>query len=267
MDLNSLFQNLFPAILGIFFGSFINTLIDRTPEYTSIIFSRSQCDLCNKKLSATELIPIISYFVLKGKCKTCKGKINQRQPIVEVITGIITILIFQNHNFNFTLIPIITSTYILIVISAIDLEHKIIPNRLIIPSNFIGILMSPFWNVLSTPKTFPGLSGVFAPLINSTFSGIGSLALPLIIFLKYPKGMGGGDWKLACFTGIILGFPSILLSWWITSITGGLVAIYLLTIKKKSLKYEIPYAIFISFGALLILIFGDSAFNTIRYII
>ena len=267
MDPSLSSQNILPAILGIFFGSFINTLIDRIPKSTPIFFSRSKCDICKKSLAPSELIPIISYLFLKGKCKTCKGKINSRIPILEFLTGLITHLVFQNHNLDFNLIPIISSIYILIAISTIDLEYKIIPNKLILPSNLIAILASPFWNVVSTPKTFQGVSGTIASFINSSLSGIGSMALPLIIFLKYPKGMGGGDWKLALFTGIILGSPGILLAWWITSITGGLVAIYLLAIKKKNLKYEIPYGIFISFGALLILTFGDSVITTIRYII
>ena len=261
------FQNIFPAILGIFFGSFINTLIDRIPKSAPILFSRSKCDLCDKLLSPFELIPIISYLFLKGKCKTCKGKINPRLPIIELLTGLTTQLVFQNHNLNFTLIPIISSLYILITISTIDLEHKIIPNKLILPSNLIAILASSFWNVLNIPKAFPGLTGIIASFVNSSLSGIGSMILPLIIFLKYPNGMGGGDWKLACFVGIIISFPGILVAWWITSISGGLVAIYLLTIKKRKLKYEIPYGIFISFGASLILIFGDSVITTIRYII
>ena len=267
MDPSLSSQNILPVIFGIFFGSFINTIIDRTPKSRPILFSRSKCDLCNKLLSPFELIPLFSYLFLKGKCKTCKGKINPRLPIIELLTGLITHLVFQNHDLDFKLIPIISSIYILITISIIDLEYKIIPNKLILPSNLIAVLASPFWNILNTPKTFPGISGIIASFINSSLSGIGSMALPLIIFIKYPKGMGGGDWKLALFVGIILGFPSILVAWWLTSIAGGLVAIYLLTIRRKNLKYEIPYGIFISFGALLILIFGDSVITAIRYII
>jgi leader peptidase (prepilin peptidase)/N-methyltransferase len=237
----------FYGILGAAMGSFLNVCIDRLPEKQSLIAPPSFCPACQRTLKAWELIPVFSYFLLRGKCRTCGERIPVRIPLVELGTGILFALIYQQA--GDTLTTLVYSLYVslLIVIGLIDLEHQIVPNVLIYPAIGLGLAAVPLLH-LSNP--FPWLLGGLA--------GFGALFL---IAVLAPGAMGMGDVKLVIFIGLINGFPEVLLALFFAFVTGGLAAGILLLLNKIHRKDTIAFGPYLALGGMITLLYGDWILN------
>lgn len=277
-------------IFGIIIGSFLNVVIERADAKESPLKGRSFCPYCHKTLSWWELIPILSFFLLKGRCSFCKHKLSWQYPLVEAGTGLFFALLFwrffhfpfinslllQNINFE-NLLTIFNFCFwlywasVLIVISVYDLKKYLILNEVLIPA----IIFSFFWKIILgfliqkhhfvfLPYTVHFLgnkSFIFGnySYFSALFLGI-IFACGLISFLAFmtrEKAMGWGDAILACFLGIILGWPEILIALIIAFLSGGSIALILLLLKKKTMKSYLPFAPFLSFGAVTVMLFGD----------
>jgi len=278
-------------VFGTIIGSFLNVVIDRADIKESPLKGNSFCPHCHKTLSWWELIPILSFFLLRGKCFSCKHKLSWQYPLVESGTGLFFALLFwrllrfpfinlslllQNITLENLLIFFIFFFWlywlvVLIVISVYDFKKYLIFNEVLIPA----IVLSFFWKIvlgfLVQKQSF-----YFLPYLNnflgdksfifgyysyffSWFLGI-IFAFGIISFLAWitkEKAMGWGDAILALFLGIILGWPEILVALIIAFLTGGAVALVLLFFKKKTMKSYLPFAPFLSFGAVTVMLFGD----------
>lgn len=249
-------------ILGLIIGSFLNVVIFRFNTERSF-GGRSGCMTCQNKLCWYELIPLISFFALKGRCRNCKTKISIQYPIVELIAGLIfagLFLKFQDIFFINTLVFSISYAYyatmfsILLVIAVYDLKHKIIPDRLSLifgVITFIGLFF--FANYLFYPHI---------PSILEFLSGI-LLALPFALLWLVSKGtwMGLGDAKLALGLGWLLGFSGILSGAVVAFWSGAIVGLFLIIFSKKhGMKTEIPFAPFLVLGVLIAFLFELSLF-------
>ena len=238
MILNIIFNFLFGAVVG----SFLNALIYRIPRKISIYKRRSFCPKCNHQLAWYDLIPILSYILLKGKCRYCGNKISPRYLIVEIITALYFSFSFLIFGYSIYYIESIFFFSVLLVISLIDLEFMEIPDSLIV----VGIVVEILFMILKK-NYIPSLLGMFIP----------PLIFALIILIS-KGGMGGGDFKYSFFLGLTLGFPKVI-PWFILSfILGFFPAIYLLISKKKGRKSPIPFGPFMSLSAIIIYIWGDS---------
>lgn len=261
-------------ILGICIGSFLNVLIDRLPNDENPLTGRSYCDKCKKTLKWYDLIPVISFILLRGKCRKCHSPISHFYPLVELISGILFVLVFINLNFgNYLGFGILNLEFIinyfyylfivcsLIVIFFADIKYGIIPDSIVYPA----ILVSIMYKVLSImyPLTFnfPILRQGFEgqAIFNSLLSGIGAFLFFLFLFLiTRGKGMGLGDVKLALLLGIFLGFPHIITALYIAFLTGAAIGLILIICRKKKLSGgTIPFGPFLVFGALVSLFFGS----------
>ena len=232
----------FNFLLGAIVGSFLNALIYRIPRKISIYKKRSFCPKCNHQLAWYDLIPILSYILLRGKCRYCGSKISPKYLIVELITAFYFSFSFLMFGYSVFYIESIFFFSILLVISLIDLEFMEIPDFLII----VGIVVEILLVILkkSYVSSFSGM--IIPPLIFA------------IIILVSKGGMGGGDFKYSFFIGLTLGFPKII-PWFILSfILGFFPAIYLLLSKKKERKSPIPFGPFMSLSAIIIYMWGDS---------
>lgn len=277
-------------IFGTIIGSFLNVVIDRADMKESPVKGHSFCAHCRKRLVWWELIPIISFFLLKGKCSSCKYKLSWQYPLVETITGLFFVFLFlrffrfpfisfsllQNITFENLFIFLIFFIWlywvaVLIIISVYDFKKYLILNEVLIPA----IILSFFWRIILgflVQKEFfyfiPYLTrflgekgfifGYYSYFI-SVFFGI-IFACGIISFLAWTtkeKAMGWGDAILALFLGIILGWPEALVALIIAFLSGGSVALVLLLFKKKTIKSHLPFAPFLSFGALTVMFFGD----------
>jgi len=235
-------------LIGIFVGSFLNVIINRLPRKETIIKGRSHCESCKKELAWYDLIPLLSFMLLRGKCRYCNKQLSLYYPIIEFSTGILFVLVYAFVNFQFSIFNFQSISQFLIFYSLIfieDLEFGIIPDKVIFPA----VILSLFYFLIVNPQS------LFINLI----SAIGTCAFFLILFLiTKGKGMGFGDVKLAFLLGLILGFPKIILALYLAFLTGAFVGIILiLWKKKKSIREAIPFGPFLIAGALTSLFLGD----------
>lgn len=232
-------------LLGISIGSFINVLIDRVP-YNLSILGRSHCDHCKHKLGVLDLIPLLSFIILNGRCRYCKAKINPRNFIVEATLGTLFVFVFIYYSSVLSL-EFFYSLFILsslITIFFIDLKHQIIPDKITYPA----ILISLLFVILNHQ------SSVF----NYIFSAIGASVFFLILFiLTKGKGLGFGDVKLAALMGLFLGFPKIIIAIYSAFLTGAIFGLILILWKKKGLKDKIAFGPFLVAGTILSFFLGD----------
>lgn len=254
-------------ILGLFFGSFLGVLVDRIPKNKNFIKGRSHCDKCKKELGILDLIPVLSFVFLKGKCRYCHAKLSFLYPIIEISTGIMFAVTYifvvsnqiQNPNYliinPLSLIPFLYYLFIIssfIVIFFTDLKYGIIPDKIIFPA----IAVSFLYLIFNTKY----------PILNHLLSGFGALLFFLLIsFIFYAitkkQGMGGGDMKLSLLLGLFLGFPGIVISLYLAFLTGGILSIILIIWKKKAfLKDALPFGPFLIIGTLISLFWGNQIY-------
>ena len=242
-------------------GSFLNVVADRVPAGQSLVRPRSFCPSCKRSIPNLELIPVLSYLWLRGRCRSCRATIPARTVVVEVVTGLLFVLVYLRFGLGPGFVVISAAVSLLIVVAVIDYEHQLILNRIVFPSLVVVLLLAPFWTEIGVPRTFLGSSGMLASLLNSLGSGLGAFLLFFGILLAYPGGMGGGDVKYAGLLGLLIGFPGILVVWWSSAVVGGAFAIVLLVLRKKGRKDAISFGPFLSLGGILGLMAGSDIMN------
>jgi len=242
--------------IGLCVGSFLNVLIYRLPREISFIKGRSFCPKCKKKISWFDNIPLFSYLRLGGKCRYCRSFISLRYPIVEVLSSILFLLTFNQIGLN--LINLILSFVLisgLLIVFFIDLEHQIIPDCVIFPLAILFLLFFLF-------------TGCRLLVINNLISAIGaSLFLFLIWIATKGKGMGMGDVKLAFLLGLVLGFPKTLVAVYFAFLTGAIVGIILILVKKAKFGQKIPFGPFLSAATIVTYLWGERIISLARKII
>ncbi|MSQ14481.1 MAG: prepilin peptidase [Dehalococcoidia bacterium] len=230
------------SVLGLAFGSFLNVLIDRLPRDQSIAYPASHCPSCKTPLAVFDLVPVLSYLLLRGRCRYCRVSIPLRILLVELSTGVLFGSLWWFLGPGTKLI--LSSAYfsILLVITVIDLEHRRILNKIIYPA----ILVSPFAAIVygaSAKDIFlGGLIGFLLMLLPYILSGV---------------GLGAGDVKLAAFIGIFSGYPAILVAMFGAAVFGGVAAGFLLLTHLRGRKDPVPYAPFLALGGVVALIWSE----------
>lgn len=230
-------------VIGSIIGSFLNVCIYRLPRNKSIIFPSSYCPSCNTKIKWFDNIPIISFILLQGKCRSCKGKISLRYPLVEILTSVLLILLYSRYSLSLSFFAYSLLTFSLIIVTFIDFEQQIIPDEITYPLIVIGLILSFF-----SPRI-----GIIDSILGILICG----GLLYLIVIVSRGGMGGGDVKLAAAIGSFLGFKAGLASLVFAFISGGLVGAILLLTGIKGRKDPIPFGPFIVFGALIIVLFSE----------
>ena len=194
-------------------------------------------------------IPLISFILLRGKCRDCGGKISWRYPLVEFITAVLALLLFLQFGLTLTFLIFFIFTAVLIVITFIDLDHQIIPDIITLPGIPIFFLLAIF--------------GVKIPwmeaLIGLLIGGGVLFAIALVYeFLTKREGMGGGDIKLLAMIGGFLGWKSLIFVLLFSSFSGAIVGLTAMVIKKQDMKYAVPFGPFLSAAAVAYLFCGDA---------
>lgn len=232
-------------IIGLCIGSFLNVCIYRIPREESIVFPASHCTACGYDLKVLDLIPVISYIFLKGRCRKCGERISIKYPLVEVLNGILYLLIYLKFGLTFNFIAYSILASLLIVISYIDLETKDIYSS----TTILGLVLGCVYILI-------GLYTKDTTLINNISGGIiGYLIIYLIVVIT--KGMGQGDAEIAGICGSFIGIKGILVSLFIAIVLGGLVASIILLFKLKDKKSEIAFGPYISIGTIIYIMVGE----------
>ena len=286
-------QNLILFLIGASFGSFLNVLYfryhpDKFILRKDIIKGRSYCPKCHKTLSFYELIPVISFIIQGGKCRSCKQKISFQYILIEILSGLIFVFtpLFLKNNF-ITFFSKIHNIYYfwglsfiwsiilltLILIALIDLKFQIIPNELNLFLLFLGIILSVLqfynWN------DFYSLLGPYGALLgfknNLIINKLIALLFSLILFgglvaLTLGRGMGMGDVKLMIALAVIFGWPEIIIVSILSFILGGIISIITLILKRKTMKSLLPFGPFIVISSFLVMFFGYEILKFYFYI-
>ena len=235
-------------ILGLIVGSFSNVCIYRIPKNESIVYPASHCPKCRSKIKPVDNIPLLSFILLKGRCRNCKSKISIQYPIVELVTGLIYLIIYLIYGLSIqTLVYIILSSA-LIIIAFIDLNEEIVPDVISLPGIVIGFILSFFVPYISFINSALGVfvGGGIILIIGMAGS---------VIFKK--EAMGGGDVKLAAMIGAFLGWRYIVISLFLGFFVGALAGIILILSKIKNREDAIPFGPFIVLGSFITLFWGE----------
>ena len=235
-------------LFGSIIGSFLNVCILRIPGNMSVTYPASHCPACKKPIPFYFNIPLISYIILGAKCRYCKSPISFQYFFVELITPLTFVLLYFFFSLSFPLLLTFIFSAALIVITFIDLEHQIIPDRISLPGIIICFIFS-----------------FFVPWVTPLESAIGILAGGGILyifaegyhFLTKKEGMGGGDIKLLAMIGAFLGWKGALTTLMLGAFIGSFIGIILIIFKGKNTKYAIPFGPFLSAGAFLSLLWGE----------
>jgi len=239
-------------ISGLVAGSFLEVVIHRLPRKLSIIKPASFCPSCKRKIAFYDNIPLVSFIILKGRCRYCKNKIPLASLLVEIITALLFLANYIFFGLTIWTITGIIFCSVLIVISFIDIDFKIIPNVIVLPFTVIGLALNISFRS----------SGWWMPLAFS----LGAFLFMLIIHLIYPRGMGMGDVKLSLMVGAFL-VNKVIMGLFLGFLIGAIYGLVLILIKKRKFKQASPFGPFISIGSIIALFYGVYGDNILKWYI
>lgn len=234
-------------LFGTVVGSFLNVCIWRIPREESIVFPPSHCPNCNYKIRWYDNIPLISYIILKGKCRGCGTNISLQYPLVELLNGLITLALFLRFGSTPPFFILFLFSSALVVVTFIDMEHQIIPDEISLSGIIIGFIASFFIQGHSWLNSLLGI-----------ILGGGSLLFVAYSYqwLTKKDGMGGGDIKLLAMIGAFLGWKAIPFIIFASSLIGSVIGITIMILQKKNSKLAIPFGPYLAFGAILYIFYG-----------
>ncbi|MFQ5667202.1 MAG: prepilin peptidase [Candidatus Binatia bacterium] len=239
---------LFAFVLGAVVGSFLNVCIWRLPHGESIVSPPSHCPACGARIGNRDNIPLISYLLLRGRCRACGQHISPRYPAVEALMGVMVVLLFYHFGLSPVLAMYTAFVAALIVISFIDLDNQIIPDAISLPGIGVGVLASAL--------------GYGPSLLDSVLGVVLGGGILYAVAVGYEaltgrEGMGGGDIKLLAMIGAFLGWTAVLVTLVLGSFTGAVVGITLIAVRGADRRVPIPFGPFLALGAVCALFFGD----------
>lgn len=235
------------TLFGLAVGSFLNVCIYRLPRRESLNFPASHCTACNRPLAWYENIPLVSWIVLRGRCRTCGAAISPMYPIVEAVTG----LVFAAGYLIYGATPLLAARLLfacaMIVLFAIDLRHHILPNVITLPGIVAGFVLS----FVLPPGWLASLVGLVAG------GGILFAIAETYYRLRGIEGLGMGDVKMLAMIGAFLGWKLMLVTLVLASLAGSIIGIGLMAAGRGGMKLALPFGTFLAVGALAAAVAGD----------
>lgn len=247
-----MYMAVFVFLFGAVIGSFLNVCIYRLPLDQSIVSPGSRCMSCGAAVRWFDNIPIISWLVLRGRCRGCGAGFSIRYPLVELLTACLFLLLFLRFGLSISFAIYALLVVALIVITFIDFDHQIIPDEISLSGVVLGFLASFF---LPEPGWASSLAGIVV--------GWGSLALVFYAYLWLTgrEGMGGGDAKLLAMLGAFLGWKAVPFIIFISSLVGSIVGLSLMALQRKGRHLAIPFGPYLAMGAVLYIFYGPQLIN------
>ena len=235
------------TFLGLAIGSFLNVVIHRLPRGESLVSPGSRCPACGYALRAADNIPVVSYLMLLGRCLQCRARISARYPLVELATGALFVLHYFVFGWTALLAVRLLFAAAMVALFFIDLEHRLLPDRITLPGIAAGLVASLFLP--------PGIRDALI----GTLAGGGVLWAIGEAYYRYSgeEGMGGGDVKMLAMIGAFLGWQLVLVTLVFSSIAGAVTGLILLASRRGGLKYALPYGTFLALAALVSSLYGD----------
>ena len=237
----------FMLAMSLVVGSFLNVCIYRLPRRESLLYPASHCPVCNRALAWFENVPLISWLVLGGRCRTCRTRIPVQYPLVEAITAAVFVSAYVIYGWTPLLAARLLFACAMIVLFVIDLQHRILPNAITLPGVVAGFVLSFFL----PPGWRSSLIGLLAG------GGVLFAIAESYYRIRGHEGLGMGDVKMLAMIGAFLGWPLMLVTLVLASFTGSFVGISLLVSRRADMKAALPFGTFLAIGALVAAVAGN----------
>jgi leader peptidase (prepilin peptidase)/N-methyltransferase len=240
------------GVFGLAVGSFLNVVIYRVPRKESVVRPRSRCPGCGTQLAERDNIPVVSWLILRGNCRTCGEPISIRYPLVELLTGALFVAVALRFGLDWVVPAYCVFFASLVAITFIDLEHYIIPNRVLYPTLF-----------LATPLLVlaAALQDQWGNLERALIGAAGAWLFFLVLHLISPRGMGFGDVRLSFLLGLFLGWLDlrhVFLGVFLGFLLGSIVGLVLMALRRRGRKDHIPFGPFLAAGSVIAVLFGST---------
>jgi len=229
------------GLLGLIVGSFLNVVIHRVPLRQSIVWPASHCPRCGAAIKPVDNVPLLSYILLRGRCRYCGAPISWRYPAVEALTAILFAAAAYEFGLGYAVLSALVLICALVSLAGTDLEHRLLPNAIVGPAALVGFALS----VLASPERW------WLYLLSAGAVACGLLLLALL----YPGGMGMGDVKMGGMLGAFLG-PYAALAVFLGALSGALTGGLLMATGKLRRRSALPFGVFMAIGGLASLFFG-----------
>ena len=239
------------GLFGLVIGSFLNVVIHRVPLRQSIVWPSSRCPECGERVKSFDNLPVLSYLLLRGRCRNCKARISPRYPAVEALTGLLFALSAYEFGLSLKLLPALVLVSVLIALAGTDLEHRLLPNAIVFPAALLGLVLS----VVVDPASW------WVYLVSALGVAAGLFALAL----AYPGGMGMGYVKMGGMLGAFLG-PYAVLTVFFGALLGAVVGGVLIATGTIQRRSALPFGVFLAVAGVLTLFFGQEVWDFYRRI-
>jgi leader peptidase (prepilin peptidase) / N-methyltransferase len=264
---------IFVVLFGLIIGSFLNVCIVRIPEGKSIVTPASACPKCGAPVQPYDNIPVVSYLLLRGKCRSCKTKISAMYPLVEALTALLFYACYRAFGLTPEALKWAVFSCLMIVLVFTDLRERILPNVVNFTGFALALILSLFTkpvdgtalfiarHIFTSPLPAPLLSFLDALLGGALGSGLLWLVSEAYFRIRGREGMGLGDVKMMLMAGAFLGIKRTLLTIFAGSILGSILGIAFILAGRKGSDYELPFGSFLGMAALLVVFFGTPVVN------
>lgn len=239
---------IFIILFGLAWGSFLNVVIYRVPVGMSLLSPPSSCPHCKKTIKFSDNIPVVSYLILRGRCRFCGARIPFSYFLVEILTPLSFLLIFQQHGLSFFFFASCLFASALIVLGFIDFYHQILPDEITLPGLALALIYSPFRSDLNLTQA------LFGAVIGAGFL---LFIYGAYYLLRKKEGLGMGDVTMMLFIGAYLGWRLTFFTLILASFVGALVGVLFIVFRKKDLQYSLPFGTFLAPAAFFSLLWGE----------
>lgn len=255
MTLSALFA-VYVGLVGLIVGSYLNVVIYRLPRGLSTVRPRSRCTGCGALIRPYDNVPVVSWLLLRGRCRACKTPISWRYPLIEAVTGALFVLGFLRFGPRVEALAAAVFCAAMVALAAIDVEHYILPDRITLPGVAVGLLFQPF---VDWARIGPGARGA---LLGGLLGASLGAAILLAVWggwylLRHEEGMGLGDVKMLAMIGAFLGWRGVLVALFFSALTGAVIGLLLMAWKGLEMKSKLPFGAFLALGGLIALFAGD----------
>lgn len=240
------------VLAGLSWGSFLNVLIHRLPLRISLIKPPSSCPRCREKIKIYDNIPILSFILLKGRCRHCKERISFSYPLVEFLTAMSFLLLYNQHSLSFFFFASCLFASALIALGFIDFNHQILPDEITLPGLVLALFYSLFRHDLNLTQS------LFGAVVGSGFL---LFVYGAYYLLRKKEGLGMGDVTMMLMIGAYLGWRQTFFTLILASFVGAFVGVFFIFFKKKDLQYSLPFGTFLAPAAFFSLLWGKKIIN------
>lgn len=258
-----IFAYILVFLFGLAAGSFLNVVIFRLKSGKSFIIGRSYCPKCGHKLNWLDLMPFFGFFIRKGKCKYCGKKISRQYPLVELAAGILFVFVFwfyfpMEKMSEFFIIRDLIFVSVLIVIFVYDLKYKLILDKITLPAAGFALIYNILLGYPNGDPLRTALNLILAGVLGGGF-------FLLQFWFSKGKWVGGGDIRLGLLIGFMVGWPLILEVLFLAYVGGAVICLFLVIFKKKDMKSQVPFGVFLVPAAFIALFYGQQILNWYLY--